>query len=433
MILTRNTCEKEDFMQIKTNNKNFMFMILMATIFFNWTFPKAGIKISGFPLTVGILLFLFLSVCWIIKKIKGKIFFPNAAWWIFLSEFYYIIRMIIAYWSGVELSEIVTYAIPLIVFPFIFFIVINEVNTEEKYRCIMKVIIYGFFILCVYSIIQSVFGIANTDIPGLTVNLTDYQTLGENWFLEKNNGISEQNAKIVATYQNGNIFGVNLLMFFPIIYEYLINENRKKTATLALALFIIVELLTLSRSCWIGVVIFILIRIILKDNKKIKDLLYKFFILIAGIIMFLFILEKFPSITNRLLNMDLETLLSASGRTEGAIEFLNSTFSDGNFFLNVLIGPFGLIEDKGLAYEMTQLAIYKVSGIIGLALWCIPILIIFKTLKSNENIQYSYKIAILVWFLVAMIEGAYWLPPTAINLFIMLGLGTAYKKYVEKG
>lgn len=419
---------------MKTNEykKSFIFILLMMTVFFNWVLPKAGTKISGIPLSIGILLFVSLTLFWIIKMINKKIYFPKVAWCVLLSQLYFVIRIIILYGSGIQFTEIVTYAIPLIVFPFIFFVIINEVDNKEKYKRIMDILVYGFFILCIYSIIQSIFGIAKTDIPGLTINLTDYQTLGENWFLQKSNGITEENAKIVATYQNGNVLGVNLLIFFPVIYEYILNKNNKFISLLSMTLFVIVELLTLSRSCWVGVAIFIFLRIVCKDNKRIKDLLYKFFILIVGIVIFLFILVKFPSITNRLLNIDIETFLQASGRTEGAIEFLNSAIQDGNILINILIGPFGLIENKGLAYEMTQLAIYKVGGIIGLILWCIPILMIYKLLKSSNYIQYSYKIAILVWFLVAIIEGAYWTPPTAINLFTMLGLALASKKISEK-
>lgn len=418
----------------KNEYKNsFIFILLLMTIFFNWVLPKAGTKISGIPLTIGILLFAVLILFWIIKMINKKIYFPKTAWYILLSQLYFTIRVVILLGTGVQLTEIVTYAIPLIVFPFIFFIIINEVNDKERYKRIMNILVYGFLLLCIYSIIQSIFGIAKTDIPGLTVNLTDYKTLGENWFLQKSNGITEENAKIVATYQNGNVLGVNLLIFFPIIYEYILDKNNNKFISLAtIALFVIVELLTLSRSCWVGVVAFIFFRIVCKDNKKIKDLLYKFFIIIVGIAVLLFILVKFPSIANRLLNIDMETFLQASGRTEGAIEFLNSTIQDGNILINILIGPFGLIENKGLAYEMTQLAIYKVSGIIGLILWSIPIFMIYKSLKHNNNIQYSYKIAILLWFLVAMIEGAYWTPPTAINLFIMLGLALVNEKISKK-
>ena len=124
-----------------------------------------------------------------------------------ISLIYFLFRVILAFSKDVTLSEIIGYAIPLIIFPFIYFVLINEVNNIQKYNKIMKILIYGFFILAIYSVIQSIFGIAKVDIPGLTVNLTDYLNLGDNWFMEKSNGVVETNAKIVSTYQNGNLFG----------------------------------------------------------------------------------------------------------------------------------------------------------------------------------------------------------------------------------
>lgn len=99
--------------------------------------------------------------------INKKIYFPKVAWCVLLSQLYFVIRIIILYGSGIQFTEIVTYAIPLIVFPFIFFVIINEVDNKEKYKRIMDILVYGFFILCIYSIIQSIFGIAKTDIPGI--------------------------------------------------------------------------------------------------------------------------------------------------------------------------------------------------------------------------------------------------------------------------
>ena len=71
------------------------------------------------------------------------------------------------------------------------------------------------------------------------------------------------------------MFGVNLILFFPIIFEDLLKNKQKNKAVIALVLFIITELLTLSRTCWVGVVIFVIFRFIFKENKNIKAILHK--------------------------------------------------------------------------------------------------------------------------------------------------------------
>ena len=407
--------------------KNVYFILIILTIFFNWVFPKAGIKIEGIPLTIGIVLFVLLCFAWLLKSFKCKFSLCREMQFILITSFYFLIRILIAIINNVKISDIINYTVPLILFPFIYIIIINEVDDILKYDKIMKILTYGFIIITIYSIIQSIFGISNVDIPGLTVNLTDYLEYGNDWYMNKSNGIVESNVKIVSTYQNGNLLGVNLFIFFPIIYEYLTVKKKDKLALFTLFLFIITELLTLSRSCWIGMLIFIFLRIILSNNNTVKDLIKKILISFCTIGIIIFILIKFPAVSQRLLSIDFATFINASGRTSGAIEFLDNVYNNGNFAVNLLIGPYGFIEDKGLAYEMTELAIFKIGGLLGLILWLSTLVIIYVKLKVKDKVQKSYKIAILVWGSISIIEGAYWLPPTALNLFTMLALGMSYK------
>lgn len=51
---------------MKFTKSNFLFKLLYVTIAVNWVIPKAGIKIMGIPVTIGLVLFLVLEVSWII-------------------------------------------------------------------------------------------------------------------------------------------------------------------------------------------------------------------------------------------------------------------------------------------------------------------------------------------------------------------------------
>lgn len=410
-----------------------IFGIILVTIFFNYWFPKAGIKLSGIPITISMLAFLGLIAIWILKYLSGKkIKISNLHIVIFIGELYFLFRLVFSLLIGEELSNIVGYILPAAVYPFIFFIITNEIDSEEKYNKVMKVLVIGFFVLCLYSFAQYILGISTIDIPGLTVNYTDYQENGEYWYMMKSNGIVEENAKIISTYQNGNVFGVNLIIFFPIIYDYLLKNKKNKLAILSMIFFIVTLFLTLSRACWLGIVLFLFFRIILDQENTKKMMVRKMILVLLGIASVIFILKNFPTVSNRILNMDFEDLISMSGRTEGAIEFLKSMLNDGNIFVNLLIGSFSFIKDVGLAYEMTPLAILRIGGIIGLTLWLWGFVKYLFHISKKEKIENSYRLAFIIWFLVAMIEGAYWLVPTAFNLFAMLGLGYAYKYNVEK-
>ena len=61
---------------MKNVKKNgFIFNMLLLTIFFSIWFPKAGIKLSGIPLTVSNILFGLTFILWFFKKIIINISF----------------------------------------------------------------------------------------------------------------------------------------------------------------------------------------------------------------------------------------------------------------------------------------------------------------------------------------------------------------------
>lgn len=415
---------------MKRAKHKFLFNLLLLTIFFNVWFPKAGIKVSGIPLTIGIVFFVVLSALWGLSRIRNKTKINKLHRLIIIAQLFFLFRMIISYMCGIKVTDMVEYAIPLIIFPFILFYVTDLVDTSEKYDKIMSLLICGFIFLCIYSILQAIFGIGKIDIPGLTVNYTDYKTLGTNWFMKKNNGIQVENAKIVATYQNGNVFGIGLLIIFPIIYDWSLKKG--KHSIVFLGLFILTELMTLSRTCWIGLVLFFLFRIVFSKNYNTKQLLKKIMILFSVVALSVIVFKYVPSVSDRFLKTDFDSFMKGAGRTNGAIEYLDSFWNDGNIIVNLSIGSWGFIEEKGLSYEMTQLAIMRLSGFIGLFVWTMQFAYFGKFMKNASEICKSYVLAIILYFLVALIEGAYWLPPTALNLFMIMGLGVAYKNISVK-
>lgn len=417
----------------KSKNNPFTYKILIATIFFNWIFPKAGIKMHGIPVTIGIVLFTLLIIIWLFIALKKrKTNFSKIEVYILIGQFFFTIRFILAYWKNIGFSELAGYITPLVIFPCIYFACYDLVDSTDKYDRVLKILTYGFFIVSIYAFFQQIFGIAKIDIPGLTVNLTDYRTMGENWFLHKSNGIDISSSKIVSTYQNGNLFGENMLIGFPIIYDYLITRRKKKLALISLITLTIIIMLTLSRTCYIGLILFYLFRIILtKENSK-SIIVKRLLILTISVLGVYLTIRYIPAVSNRILNVDKSTFLNGSGRTSGGIEFLKSVFEDGNLITNLFIGAYGFIENKGLAYEMTQLSIFKLGGLIGLIIWCIPFYYYCKNKKKDNIVENSFRISIICWFLFGIIEGGYWLPPTVLNLFMIMALGDSYKRIKRK-
>ena len=404
--------------------KVFLYNLLLLTVFFNIWFPKAGIKISGIPLTIGNLLFACTFAVWGYYKIKEKKMYNHKINIIIvLGILYFVIKYTIVYATGILTKDSIGYIIPLIIYPVIFFIVTDTVDSRNKMNIILKIIVYGFFFLSFYSLLQYIVGIDKCCIPGLTVNYTDYANLGRHWYLYKANGTSAESSKIVSTYQNGNLYGINTLLIYPFVYNYL-KEKKSKVLWLSLVLFIVCVFLSLSRACWLGIVLFIFIEIILNNEKTRISMLKKIFIVVLCLLSVIIIFKYVPSISNRFFNTKTEDWISMSGRTEGLISVIN-TVNQSNSILAILLGPYGISDYSGLAYEMFPLAIFVQVGIIGIILLYLVFIQSITKMDKKNCIQKSSRLSILIWLIVGIIECAYWLPPVALNIFLVLALGYA--------
>lgn len=413
----------------RTKEKNgFLFNLLLITIFFNIWFPKAGIKLSEIPLTVGNVFLAITFFFWAMKKVMNRRMKINKISYILIILMLY---SFIKYLIIGGFVKNIGYIIPLVVYPLMFIIAYDTIDTKEKLQKVIKVICFGFFFICIYALLQYVFGIEKVCIPGLTVNLSDYTTYGANWYLQKNNNnSSEIGTKIISTFQNGNLYGVNALLIYPIVYGYLKKENKSFLMYVSLALFVICVFLSLSRSCWLGIILFMLFGIFLESEKNKNSLYRKAIIILMCLVLVGVSFKYFPSIAARFSSMDKSSVMSMSGRTEGLTEVLNN-FSQYKYIFIWFIGSNGFIENVGLAYEMTPLALLVQVGIIGIVLFYGILYQVWKRMNKKKWLQNAVKLSIFIWTIVGCIEGAFWLPPTALNIFLILALGLIDQKVMD--
>lgn len=412
----------------KNKIKNgFLFNLLLITVFFNIWFPKAGIKLTGIPLTVGNVFFAITFLFWILKKVmNGRIIINKTSYIIFALIIYSFIKFMLI---G-NFTNNIGYIIPLVVYPLIFIIAYDIIDTKEKLEKIIKVICLGFFFTSIYALLQYIFGIEKICIPGLTVNLSDYITYGSKWYLQKNNNNSSGiGTKIISTFQNGNLYGVNTLIIYPIVYNFFKNKNKNFLMYFSLALFVICVFLSLSRSCWLGIVLFMLFGIFMESEKNKNSLYRKAIIILMCLILICVSFKYFPSIAARFSSMDKSSIISMSGRTDGLHDVLNS-FSEYKHIFIWIIGSNGFIENAGLAYEMTPLAILVQIGVIGIILFYGILYKVWRYMDKKMWLQNSVKLSIFIWTIVGCIEGAFWLPPTALNIFLILALGLIDQKAI---
>lgn len=320
-------------------------------------------------------------------------------------------------------DNLVAYFTTLVIYPAMYFIIKRYVKNQDQVDKIISLIDKCLFIVMVYAIVQFVFGIANTTIPGITVNYTDYIEAPGSWWLKKSNGFSG-GSKVFATYQNGNIFGLTLLLLFPLSYR-----SNGKHSRLKLFLFTVCCFLSGSRSAIIGCILYLIIIVIRKRKVTKKAFVFGSIFLIVGVYAFVKIItaDSNAGLLSRIGgSLNWNVFVNGSGRTAEALRYFSWLFEKFRP-LTFLFGAYGSYY-RGGAYEMTYFCVFILGGIVGLLLFICPIISIAKRIKNklsvteNAGLRGVYE-GIILYFLIAFVEGAYWLPPTALNVWSVISLG----------
>lgn len=423
--------------------------LFFIMIFVNIVFPKAGFKLSGIPITIGMLLFfavffmsLFIKNSTRYSKYNGYYKYVLMGLFILAIRFFimvisYLISKVNSNFSSgffqsflaggayftFSLGDFFSYFSTLCFFPVVLFFLPKAITSEKELKKLKKIIVFGTYIIIIYGILQIFFGIENIAIPGLTVNLSDFLEYGSNWFTFKHNTY-DSGTKIVSTYQNGNLFGVNLVILFPIAF-YFYNPRHSLYKIIFLALFLVAVVMTLSRSVWFGAMIYVVyLFITFKPKKRTASVLKIILPVFVGIVLLIMIF-KIDFLRSRILSLfSFSSLLELGGRTKILQDFFGSVINNPLSAIGMLIGFESIIDYSSFfTYEMLQMGIIILTGLLGLSIWtCILFFPYFIT--KNKVVPY---VSVFVYYVMALIEGAYWLLPTAINLFLVVGIFIAQK------
>lgn len=413
-------------MSDKKEKLNILFVLYLI---FNILFPKSGIKINGIPLTIG-------SVIYIVILPISIILFAYRGYKLYKTEI--IIIYSIIYWTlrlallheNVDTSQLLSFFSCLCVYPLIYFVVPVFINTDQKISHFIRIVNLIVTIIMIYSIIQGVFGIDKTTIPGLSVNYNDYINNPNNWWMLKNNSFNGSDFsgsyKIVSTYQNGNLFGVNLLLFFPITYY---SAKNKRTKLILLILFLISCILCGSRTIYITIIFYgfvLLFKFVVFSNKISKEAILCSFLVP---IMILYMLQLNSDILNRVYTIfDVNVLKNGSGRVSKITNFILWFKQNGNVG-NIFIGSWGN-NYNGPAGEVLFVCLFILGGVIGLVLFIYTILEIYKytfKLRCCNDLAKGINIGLTLYIIASISDGGYWLPPTALNLWLLLSLAKQIK------
>ena len=378
----------------------FLIGILLLVVF-----PKGGFKIAGIPITWGYLylglLFLLISNCVLRTErlvVNKKHYISYLASLPFVL--YFTIHLVVNGYEG-TFGNLVAFYVSFLFLPFLFYIYLGHYLSNINQDFVLKTISKAVLIVSAYGIllfvIKFLFKI-DVEIPYITINAAD---LG--MATSKFNGRGDL-SKLISTYNNGNIFGVSILMLFPVFYSY---EKSK----IKLAIVIVALILTLSRTVWLGLIFFI----ILKYHKR-------FFMLLkvgvsVGLVFLLFSLLLLSK------NFQYGSLggFILDAKFGGRLKQINEAFSS--------ISLFGDVYDA--ITEIVYLSVLKQFGIVGLILFLFsfltPVFIFFFTKNNN----YNYFLGVSIYLFICFSDGCMLLIPTLCFFYFVCAMSLADKKRIE--
>jgi hypothetical protein len=240
-------------------------VVVLVLVGFLLVFPKGGIKLAGVPITWGYLALGLVFTVFVLTTLLGAaapvrrvrlttlamlIPFQMISWLTFLING-------VSGW-GFAISFLVTFFFVPVVFVLALGVQIDRIDLTYLFRLIR----YGVFAVAIYGIFLFFFRLGTgrfIEIPLLTVNLGDVGGL-EDKYIDRG-GIF----KLISTYNNGNIYGICILLLLP-LYCWL-ERSLVRTTVVKASL-----VLTLSRTVWLGLLLFELLNRLVVRRPTISNL-----------------------------------------------------------------------------------------------------------------------------------------------------------------
>ncbi|REG98926.1 hypothetical protein [Flavobacterium aquicola] len=378
--------------KINLNNEKIREYLFLIAVILIILIPKGGFKLAGIPITWGYLYlgFLFLlSVVLLFNKrkflVSSKHFYCYLATLPFVL--YFSINLLLRGYDG-SFGNLIAFYVSFAFLP-LSFLLFSPFLKKIDVVFLDKLICKAVFFVSLYGLLLFTFKQITghyIEIPYITVNSGDLGTL------EGKYNMRGSLYKLISTYNNGNIFGVCILLLFPIFHK----ENK---SNLKLAVVILALLLTLSRTVWLGLLFYFILIYRDKIFKLIK--IYAF----LGFVFFLFatlLMNKYfqyKSFSGFILDSNL------GGRINQIRQFTGLSFFGSQ--------TFDFIE------EIVYLSIFKQFGIVGLLLFCISFFFPIYIALSTKNNNYYYLLGSITYLFVCFSDGCMlYIPTLAFFYFV---------------
>jgi len=223
---------------------------IAVIIFYMIALPKGGIKVGGVPLTIG---YAFTPLLALLAMARGRgLSLP-------VDRLLALVPAVaLALWSALVVhingaestGSLISYFVSVLYLPFFGLITFSPLLLDDRRHLVERAFVWAIRFIVVYGIFLFFFKQVTgrwIEIPYVTVNVADVGQLDDK-LIQRGSFF-----KLISTYNNGNIFGVCVMLMAPLYC--LLEEKRILRAALYVALF-----LTLSRTAWIGMALLFALR-----------------------------------------------------------------------------------------------------------------------------------------------------------------------------
>ena len=379
--------------RLKTLGVALLFLFLLC-------FPKGGIKLGNIPITWGYLFFFItLSISLIARPLifKKKAILSCLA----LIPFQGISLFTFLSYGTQNVGYIFSFIIHFFLMPWAFLLVFPQYIDAQTFNQIVSWVKGGVFFIGSFGVFLFFYKILTgsfLEIPLLTINYHDRNELELLKCIDRG-GVF----KLISTYNNGNLYGVCVLMLLP-IYQHL-ETSRYKHLLVKFSL-----ILTLSRTIWAGLILY---ELCIHSTYSTKWLIKAFKIVLSLITvgLSLMLLTKFFPFSWEFL---FDRFL---GNRLGQFEVLNTA---------------QWISTKAFQeiFEIIYLGVLKSFGILGLVTFILAMVYPILT-APKSSLSKPILLGLILYLIVACGDGALLLIPVMCFywfLVFLLNISDVYKK-----
>ena len=369
-----------------------MFAIFAVLVIFNLALPKGGIRVQDFPLTWGYALLAAVTPFAAANLLRRRNLSLQPVLQTALFAPIAVSVYIKAQAYNLPSNGWVQYLVLFGIFPVIILGTLAHYleDIEAKKLALMVRLSLRFAVA---------WGLANfvlylslkifVEIPYVTVNGAEF---GET--LSKNN-MRGAIMKLVSTYNNGNIFGICMVMLSPLYFAV---EKRRKW----LAAFVLAILFSLSRTAWFGLTIAFILMVLGGQIKVTR--LYVWVGLASAIASLLLILPLLGWSGNNLIDSNL------GGRMEYFDQLQITLFGSRDIHIPELV-YIGILQSFGVVGFVIALLALAAGPLYGILNW-----------GRLSALRRAATLGCLAYLAESMIDGAFVFPPTFVLFLFVTSL-----------